>query len=450
MKKSTQKLYLITLLLGVCFLSTLLSPLSASAQGTAFTYQGYLTDQGGPAKGAYDLEFRVFDAASGGAQQGSLVTINDLGITNGLFSVTIDPGANVFSGPARWLNIAVRPGVSAGAFTNVVPRQPITVAPYAIAAGSVTGIVPSGSLAGTYSGAVTFNNAGNSFAGNGAGLTGLNASQLTSGTVPDARLSANVALRGGANTFAGNQTVASGNVGIGTGAPLSKLDVVGRTIIRDATGVNGITIDPTAGAAQQIYSDYYGSDHTDYPLILGTYANRANQLYLAPSLGYVGIGTTSPQAKLDVSGTTRTEVLTITGGADVAEPFQMSTEEIPKGAVVVIDDEQPGKLKMSNRAYDGRVAGVISGANGINPGITLTQQGLGDGGQNVALSGRVYVLATASNGAIKPGDFLTSSDFPGHCMKASDHTRAQGAIIGKAMTSLKEAKGMVLVLVTLQ
>jgi hypothetical protein len=73
-----------------------------------------------------------------------------------------------------------------------------------------------------------------------------------------------------------------------------------------------------------------------------------------------------------------------------------------------------------------------------------------EGGQNVALSGRVYVLADASSDEITPGDLLTTSGTPGHAMKASDQTRAQGAILGKAMSGLREAKGLVLVLVTLQ
>jgi len=123
---------------------------------------------------------------------------------------------------------------------------------------------------------------------------------------------------------------------------------------------------------------------------------------------------------------------------------------IPKGSVVVIDDQQPGKLKLSTRAYDTRVAGIVSGANGVNPGISLRQVGVLDAGDEVSLSGRVYVLADASGGAIRPGDLLTTSDLPGHAMKVSDFSRCQGAVIGKAMGGLSEGTGMVLVLVTLQ
>jgi hypothetical protein len=144
--------------------------------------------------------------------------------------------------------------------------------------------------------------------------------------------------------------------------------------------------------------------------------------------------------------------ITIEGGSDLAEPFKFTSgkDEIPQGAVMVIDEQNPGQLKMSDESYDTHVAGVVSGANGINPGIQMQQQGLLEGGKNVALTGRVYVQADASNGPIKPGDLLTTSDLPGHAMKVTDHARAAGAILGKAMTGLSEGKGMVLVLVTLQ
>ena len=73
---------------------------------------------------------------------------------------------------------------------------------------SLTGVVPSGSLSGTYGSAVTFNNASDSFAGNGSSLTSLNASQLTSGTVPSAVVSGTyanaVTFNNAGNSFSGN------------------------------------------------------------------------------------------------------------------------------------------------------------------------------------------------------------------------------------------------------
>jgi hypothetical protein len=180
------------------------------------------------------------------------------------------------------------------------------------------------------------------------------------------------------------------------------------------------------------------------------FASAGPDQFLIRASGGVGVGTNNPQAALHVNGTTLTTVLTITGGADVAEPFEMSSQDIPHGALVVIDEVNPGQLKLSAEPYDKRVAGIVSGANGVNPGITLHQAGVMEGTQNVALSGRVYALADAANGPIRPGDLLTTSATPGHAMKVTDHTQAQGAIIGKAMTGLSAGKGLVLVLVTLQ
>ena len=174
----------------------------------------------------------------------------------------------------------------------------------------------------------------------------------------------------------------------------------------------------------------------------------------------VGIGTPDPQAKLDVVGRTRTGSLEITGGADFAENFDVNVEttggekltaKVEAGLVVSIDPANPGKLQLSTQAYDYQVAGIISGAGGVKPGMMMSQDGtLAHGQHPVALSGRVYCWADASNGPIKPGDLLTTSDTPGHAMKVTDRVKAQGAIIGKAMTGLKEGKGLVLVLVTLQ
>jgi hypothetical protein len=68
----------------------------------------------------------------------------------------------------------------------------------------------------------------------------------------------------------------------------------------------------------------------------------------------------------------------------------------------------------------------------------------------VSLSGRVYVWADAAHDPIQPGDLLTTSDIPGHAMKVTDYSRAQGAVLGKAMSALPAGKGLVLVLVSLQ
>lgn len=116
-----------------------------SAQTSAFTYQGRLTDSNGPVTGLHDFEFRLFNAANGGAQQGSTVTLNDLGVTNGLFVTPLDFGAN-FPGADRFLQIGVRPGASAGAYATLSPRQPITSTPHAVTARGISDTLPAGQL----------------------------------------------------------------------------------------------------------------------------------------------------------------------------------------------------------------------------------------------------------------------------------------------------------------
>jgi hypothetical protein len=94
---------------------------------------------------------------------------------------------------------------------------------------------------------------------------------------------------------------------------------------------------------------------------------------------------------------------------------------------------------------------VISGAGGVQPGMIMGQEGsVADGEHPVALTGRVYVRCDASAEPIRPGDLLTTSDVPGHAMRAADRERAAGAILGKAMSALDQGRGLVLVLVSLQ
>lgn len=93
-----------------------------------FTYQGRLTDGDAPARGLYDFDFTLHDALKDGTQIGPRVTQNDIEVTNGLFTVTLDFGA-VFSGTRRWLQIGVRPAASDGEYVVLKPRQELTPAP---------------------------------------------------------------------------------------------------------------------------------------------------------------------------------------------------------------------------------------------------------------------------------------------------------------------------------
>ena len=166
-----------------------------------------------------------------------------------------------------------------------------------------------------------------------------------------------------------------------------------------------------------------------------------------------GAVTITLDGDLTGDGRITTQELQITGGSDLSEQFDISPlgNELKPGMIVSIDPQNPGQLMPSTKSYDRTVAGVISGAGGVKPGMLMGQKGTkADGQHPVALTGRVYCWVDATHSAVEPGDLITTSDTPGHGMKVADYSKAHGAVIGKAMTSLPEGKGLVLLLVSLQ
>ncbi len=216
-----------------------------------------------------------------------------------------------------------------------------------------------------------------------------------------------------------------GNVGVGTLTPATRLQVAGGKDTSLSDGSGYVVIGTESG--RNIVMDNNE--------IMARDNGNTSKLYLNADGGNVVV-----------------KVLEITGGADIAEPFMFSdTTAIRSGMVVAIDPERTGHLRIADKAYDRTVAGIISGANGITPGLTMAQQGtIADGSLPVALTGRVYALADATYSAIRPGDLLTTSNTLGHVMKVTDHEKAPGTILGKAMSSLEKGQGLVLVLVSLQ
>ncbi|MGY0459842.1 hypothetical protein ACW14Y_06235 [Kitasatospora sp. cg17-2] len=135
-------------------------------------------------------------------------------------------------------------------------------------------------------------------------------------------------------------------------------------------------------------------------------------------------------------------------GADLAEHFTTADQvSVEPGTVMVIDGVD--RVRVSESAYDRRVAGVVSGAGDYRPGVVLDHQGEAAGRQALALVGKVYCKADASFGAIEAGDLLTTSPTPGHAMKADDAARSFGAVLGKAMAPLADGTGLLPILVTL-
>lgn len=135
-------------------------------------------------------------------------------------------------------------------------------------------------------------------------------------------------------------------------------------------------------------------------------------------------------------------------GADCAEYFDTAEQEPLEAGTVMILGEA-GSLKKSSSAYDKRVAGVVSGAGHYKPGVILGYEIPNGNARPIALTGRVFCKVDARYGEIEMGDLLTTSDTPGHAMRAADSTRAFGTVLGKAMGSLKGGCGLIPILVGL-
>jgi hypothetical protein len=517
------------------------------AQGVSqpFTYQGYLRQGGAPLNNpSQAMRFRIYGALTGGTAlwDSGALTVN---VSNGLFTVQLNPPVSVWTGADRFLEIQV------GA-TTLSPRVRIGSTPYANTATLLnmfqTGTTNPDRMVITHSPALPntglmYRDTDDSFhflAGGTTvlrvGLAGPTALQIPAGagagrvltsdasgnaSWADLPASASVWAVSGANIYNTN----TGNVGIGTTTPTAKLHVRGGMLVDSSSGslrigypssanqwlfntIGGganlqlwenaagavrmffaaggnIGIGTTAPAARlDILGGNWDTASTEGDLRIGSATHRlkigvatggggaghatiaaqggVNALSLGAGTtldtqrtltilgtGNVGIGTTAPAAKLDVNGTARVKVLEITG-ADLAEKFP-TTETLEPGTVVEIDPDNPGHLRKARGAYNTRVAGVVAGANGLSKGIVLGNLEGSEDHTPIAMSGRVWVHADATHEAIEPGDLLTTSDTPGHAMKASDPTRAHGSVIGKAMTRLEKGKtGMVLVLVNLQ
>jgi hypothetical protein len=157
-------------------------------------------------------------------------------------------------------------------------------------------------------------------------------------------------------------------------------------------------------------------------------------------------GTDSSQAAVWIRGDTGDVVLQ---NADCAEDFEVQENAgVEPGVVLTLSDSGP--LAISSAPYDRKVAGIISGAGGLRPGIVLGRNASAGNRWPVALSGKVFCKVDADESPISVGDLLTTSSTPGHAMAARDHGRAFGAIIGKALAPLSSGQGLLPVLVALQ
>ena len=447
----------------------------AESVSAAITYQGKLSSGGVLADGLHDFIFKLYDAPTGGTQRAMTIPLDNVQVVHGFFTVKLS-FIPTFTGEACWLEIGVRPDTG-GAYTTLDPRRELTAAPFAHS------LRPGAQVVETEANNTVLVIKNNALSGDAKGIMAETKSYAGYVSALYGRITASPAGAYSAGVRGENEGTGGGGIGVHGSQNGGGWGVYGETpngsgVRGRATGVTGVNY------------GIYGI--TDSPNGYGGYF--VGRGYFRDN---VGIGRSNPTRKLHVSGgdifadggdlvagnggglvvsgggmvnvmnimgnsvirldptsrTTTTPILRITGGSDLSEQFDIcgGKEKIKPGFVVNIDSKRPGKLEVSTRAYDFTVAGVVSGAGGVSPGVYMGQRDSeADGKYPVALTGRVYCWCDASYGAIKPGDLITTSDTPGHAMKVTDRQKGHGAIIGKAMTSLDKSTGLVLILISLQ
>lgn len=475
------------------------------------SFQALLKDGvGNPLAGPVNLTFRIYSVAAGGVPVAGPIAVNNVSLSQGVADVQVPVTASTFDGSARWLGVSVDGGAE---MLPRLPLTAVPYAfrVNRVASEELDDNIDLGTTSST--GRLTvYRTSANT---KSIELTGNNSQISTFGSdgLEQIRLwgpswgeiflydlvdnDRTVLLTSGGSIFSdtggelslygpsgGNRVYLKGASGGGT---LNLYDAeqdlrfslnasAGTMNVANNAGETKITLNGNSvGQAGEISLFDSGGTET-IELLAAESTGTGGQILLRNSSGQATIeidghwgstaegfiqlrkadGTATITLDADVSGDGRitTQELQITGGSDLSEQFNIvpAGEVSPEpGMVVCIHPQRVGELVVSSKAYDRTVAGVVSGAGGVKPGMLMGQQGTAaDGHSPVALTGRVYVMCDASTGAIEAGDLLTTSAVAGHAMKVSDHAKAQGAVLGKAMSGLSEGRGLVLVLVSLQ
>jgi len=384
-------------------LALVILPGSARAQSTAFTYNGRLILNGVPVGGPYEMRFALYDAVTGGAVVGSPLTNSTVNVTNGLFSTRIDFGAGIFTGPPRWLEIAVRPG-GAGAQTVLTPRQEVTSSPYAVRA-QTAGSVAAGTVV-----ANQLNTGGVApTPGQFLSYDGGNLFWSDSGAA-----AASIWLTNGNSAYYN-----SGNVGIGTSTPTHRLSLSGGPSwtangwIGSMELPNGSALAWQANAAGQRFG--MGHANTGFYLFRtasnpGTTGSAALYDFVVNDEGNVGLGINAPATgyRLDVNGST------LLRAANGSTQFGAPNGEMGMSLT-------PNAGNRADLRFDGSVLKLVASTGVVPPsaanGLAITTAGNVGIGTTAPIA-KLHVVQSAAGPALHAEGNATQARDKGGFVKA--------------------------------
>ncbi|MFN0010965.1 MAG: hypothetical protein ACKVS8_04890 [Phycisphaerales bacterium] len=433
--------FVATMFLPLALAAAVLLPPQAHAQiGTIFTYQGELIDGGVPYSGACDLRVSLWNAAAAGSQVGSALTFSNI-TTDALGRFTIQPDFGLAVPANSHLEIEVRTPhdpTDSLPYITLSPRQPVHAAPLARTAQTATSATTASSaavastannalalngqnaafyqsasnlnagtlsatrLSGAYTNALTLSSASNAFTGSGAGLTALNAGNVSTGTLSPARggtgSSVSVAVVGHVLKWNGTAFTTQPDTDTDTNTTYSAgagLNLTGTTFSIPTNGVTtGMLLEGTVSAqdigASQVNNSHLTTDAASLVKVSGT-AMRSDG-------ANIGIGSAAPAATLHLQTTTPIlSVQSTTNGGDAT----LNLTETVSG------DGLGGRL-----FYDGGantlVIGTVADAAGVlEPAMTIDR-----GTPNVAFAGGITIPATTRHFGIPAAGFSVNAAGP--------------------------------------